>query len=192
MFQLEQEPAVILSCLPPHHYTKRQQQKVRGSLEEYSKEKPVEFLVSLKNKLELSHTQIKSTHTKVQFMLLQVMYCQLKELVHFLFVAKSLSQTRERSEMNICFFMLWTEARGMERYLGGGENTDALTFKKAASHSRQNNATPLPLCTVCIPWCLQPPSILVHGSLQTNTHKKKRVQRISCICEYVPVCAIVL
>lgn len=69
----------------------------------------------------------------------------------------------------------------MERYLGARENTDALTFKKAASHSRQNHATPLPLCTARNPWCLQPPSSPVNVQLQTNTQTHTK-----CTC--VPHC----
>lgn len=121
----------------------------------------------------------------------QSRYKPVEELVHFLLVAKSLSQNWEKREMNICFFFfycIWTEARGMERYLGARENTDALTFKKAASHSRQNHATPLPLCTARNPWCLQPPSSPVHVQLQTNTHTNTYKVHLCTSLSYVFIC----
>lgn len=69
----------------------------------------------------------------------------------------------------------------MERYLGAKENTDALTFKKAASHSRQNHATPLPLCTAHILWCPQSTSVLLNAKLtQISTYTIH-----FCICRTV-------
>ncbi len=138
----------------------------------------------------MSHTQTQSIHTKLVYVVTGNI-CTVSGAKHFLFVAKSLSQNWEKSEMIFCFFYIyciWTEARGMERYLGARENTDALTFKKAASHSRQNHATPHPLCTAHIPWWLQPPSIPVHVRLQTNTHTHIHTHKethTKCTCAIV-------
>lgn len=77
----------------------------------------------------------------------------------------------------------------MKRYLGARGNTDRK--EKAASHSRQNHATPLPHCTARTPWCLQPP--FIPGPKQT--HKKKTHTKCTCVChmrENVPAGAFAL
>lgn len=162
--------------MPPHRYTNWQQQRERVSGWKIRETWGVSG--KFKNQLQLSHTQTQSTHTKSVYVVTGNV-CTVSRGT--LFMAKSLSQNWEKSEMNICFFIyiycIWTEARGMERYLGARENTDALTFKKAASHSRQNHATPHPLCTARVPWCLQPPSIPVHVRLQTNTHTQTHTRK---------------
>lgn len=58
----------------------------------------------------------------------------------------------------------------MEQYLGAKENADALTFKNAASHSRQNHATVLPLCTARKLRCPQSPSILPSAEITDAKH----------------------
>lgn len=91
---------------------------------------------------------------------------------------KSESKWGEKKRMSASFHCIRTEARGMKRYLGARGNTDALTFKKAASHSRQNHATPLPHCTARTTWCLQPPFNTVHIRLQKQTQKRHAQRKV--------------
>lgn len=72
----------------------------------------------------------------------------------------------------------------MEWYLGARENTDALTFKKAASHSRQNHATPLPLYKAHIPERLQ----YCYCRLGSHKHTEKSPSVSWKIIQIVVVC----
>lgn len=183
MFQLEQETAVILSSIIiQRDSSKKTESGVSGKF---------------KNQLEPSHTDTIHTHTQSQHSVYVVTghVCTVSRgnsSIFCLWLKVWVKIEREVRWISASFFLhcICTEARGMELYLGARENTDALTFKKAASHSRQNHATRLPLCAARIyPGACSPhPFHCMLGSKQTHTHIEKHIQNAPVHVSYVWIC----
>lgn len=110
-----------------------------------------------------------------------------KELIHFPCVLKVWVKFERKDENVSFFYCIWTEACGMERCLGARENTDALIFKKAASHfHNQNHTIPLPLNSS---HTLVPAAVIHYSpSWAPHEHKNKDTQSAPVHRSYAWIC----